>query len=137
MLSLLHQRFLNLVQESPKTFHKILFKIISYSTLGLSSCHFALVSFPLLLSLCGWVLLLNWSLFKLCTLPLHISSELETAINFTNYNMVEKKVPGLFTIFIEKDFNMGIKTSTFKWSLEWTNIISRQFMKKRFPLWTR
>ena len=48
--------------------------------------------------------------------------------------MVEKKVPGLFTIFIEKDFNMGIKTSTFKSSLEWTNIISRQFMKKRFPL---
>ena len=137
MLSLLHQRFSNLVQGSPRTFHKVLFQIISYSRLGLSSCPFALVSFPLLLSLCGWVLLLNWSLFKLCTLPLHISIALKTAINFTNYNMVEKKVSGLFTIFIEKDFNMGIKTSTFKSSLEWTNVVSRQFMRKWFPLWTR
>ena len=66
----------------------------------------------------------------MCTLPLHISIALETAINFTNYDMVEKKVSGLFTIFIEKDFNMGIKTSTFKSSLEWTNVVSRQFMRK-------
>ena len=41
-------------------------------------------------------------------------------VSFTSWNMAQKKVQGLITIYIENDLNMGNKISIFKSNLEWT-----------------